>query len=58
MKHGAELLVHIQADGSLRKSELVRSSGYVTTNTEGKKRLNCTARLAPPAGALLRSSAA
>lgn len=58
MKHGAELLAHIQAVGSVSKSELVRSSGYVTTSSEGKERLNSTARLAPPAGALLRPSPA
>jgi hypothetical protein len=34
--------------GSLSKSELVRSSGCITTSTEGKARLKSTARLAPP----------
>lgn len=43
MKHGAELLAHIQAVGSVSKIELVRSSGYVTTSSEGKERLNSTA---------------
>ncbi len=43
MKHGAELLAHIQSVGSVSKSELVRSSGYVITSSEGKQRLNSTA---------------
>jgi hypothetical protein len=39
----AVLLARTEAVCSLSKSELVRSSGCITTSTEGKKRLNSTA---------------